>query len=53
MDRVCTHERKHPDPDALTFKVATQTPQWLVLTLKDHDCDGCCHWPTEDQDDAE
>lgn len=52
MDRVCAHDGKHPDPDALAFKAASQTPQWLLLLLESHDCDGCCRRPTEDEDET-
>lgn len=53
LRRVCTHGLNHPDPDDFAFKVNIQSPNWILMLVGTHDCDGCCHWPTEDKDSTE
>jgi hypothetical protein len=49
--RMCVHGHVHPDFDDFVFKARSGVSHSLLALIGAHDCDGCCHWPTRDQDD--
>ena len=52
--RLCSHGYVHPDADDFAYKTSVQRLSPLLLALVSaHDCDGCCRWPTRDEDDAQ
>jgi hypothetical protein len=51
INRLCTHGVMHPDYDDFAFRIRVGTSSALLALIGAHNCDGCCHWPTEDEDD--
>lgn len=49
--RMCTHGNVHLDPDDFMFKWRAGLPLSALALISVHDCDGCCRWPTRDEDD--
>lgn len=52
MHRVCSHGYVHLDPDDFYFKWRSGLSLATLALITKHECDGCCHWPTEDEDDV-
>lgn len=50
--RLCTHGHVHPDVDDFMFKWRSGLSLAALALIGAHDCDKCCHWPREDQDDT-
>jgi hypothetical protein len=48
--RTCEHGVVHPDYDDFAFRIRVGTSSALLALIGVHNCDGCCHWPTEDED---
>ena len=51
MYRQCAHGYVHPDFDDFRFKWRVGLSLAALALLSRHDCDQCCHWPTNDKDD--
>lgn len=50
--RMCVHGNVHLDPDDFMFKWRSGLPVHVLALIGAHDCDGCCRWPLNDEDDV-
>lgn len=48
--RMCTHGVVHVDPDDFKFKWRAGVSLQVLALVSVHNCDGCCHWPSVDED---
>lgn len=51
IHRVCDHGYVHLDPDDFYFKWRIGLSLTALALISKHECDGCCRWPMEDEDD--
>jgi len=51
IQRTCSHGVNHPDYDDFLYKIRVGVSGVMLAVIGAHNCDGCCHWPREDQDE--